>query len=513
VLFEPDIEYSKSFSSHSFKLLAGYSYYNNVRKSFSVTNYDFDYDAFLYNNIGSGSALQNGLAEMGSNKQSNKLIAFYGRLMYNYQEKYLLSASIRREGSSRFGKNNKWGWFPAVSLAWRLNEEDFAKDLSWLNDLKIRIGYGVTGNQDIDNYLSLERMMVSNKLMYYNQEWVNAYEPASNPNPDLKWEKKDEYNFGFDYGLIDNRISGSVDFYYRLISDLLWNYDVPSPPNVFPKTTANVGEMSNKGLEIQLNVEPLRGSDYSWVSSFSYSMNRNKMISFSDESKGYNMEYLDMTPIKGTLSQRIVTGGPVGDYYALIYDGIDPNDPTKIIYKNMDGSVDENGNPTIDSRLDRVVVGNQYPKFELGWNNNFTYKNWDLSFFIRAIYGVSALNAERVWYESWNVLNGGLNILRSTLTNHPEYTGLEVYDNRFVEDASYLKLDNISLAHNFRFAKSSLRLYLTMENLLTLTKYSGVDPEKAIPESFNLQASGDGSDLLPYYPYTRKFLVGLSFKF
>jgi len=513
VLFEPDFEYSKSFLGHTIKLLGGYSYYSNTGKSFDMTNYDFDYDVFKYNNIGSGSALQDGLAEMESNKQSNKLIAFYSRLMYNYQQKYLLSASIRREGSSRFGKNNKWGWFPAVSLAWRIDEESFTDDLSWLSDFKLRAGYGVTGNQDIGNYLSLERMRVGSKLMYYNQEWINSYEPASNPNPDLKWEKKDEYNVGADFGFFDSRITGSVDVYYRLISDLLWNYDVPVPPNVYPTTTANVGKMSNKGLEVQLNFEFLKGKNYSWMSSVSYSMNRNEMISFSDESKGYTKEYLDMTPVKGFLTQTVVPGKPVGDFYAMIYQGVDPNDPTKIIYKNSDGSVDENGNPTIDNRLDREVVGNQYPIFELGWNNNFQYKNWDFSFFIRTVYGASALNYERVWYESWNGLNGGKNILRSTLTNHPEYTGLEVYDNRFVEDASYVKLDNVTMGYNFNFAKNSCRLYFTAQNLLTLTKYTGVDPEKAIPENFDTQASGDGSDQLPYYPYTRKFLLGLSFKF
>lgn len=513
VLFEPDFEYNKRIGDHTFKLLGGYSYYENTHKDFGATNYDFDYDGFLYNNIGSGTALQEGQAEMGSNKNSNKLIAFYSRLMYNYKEKYLISASMRREGSTRFGKNNKWGWFPAISGAWRMNEEDFAKDLPWLSELKLRAGYGVTGNQDIGNYISLERMGVGSRLMYYNQKWINSYAPASNPNPYLKWEMKEEYNLGLDFGFFDNRITGNVDVYHRLISDLLWNYDVPKVINVYDKTTANVGKMSNDGLEIQLNVEPLRVKDFSWVSSFSFAMNRNELISFSDSTRGFTMEYLDMSPVVGTLTQTIVPGRPVGDWYALVYQGIDPADHTKIIYENVDGSVDANGNPTIDSRLDRKVVGNQYPKFELGWNNNFQYKNWDLSLFFRAICGVKALNYERVMYESWNKLNGGKNILRSTLTNHSEYEGLEVYDSRFIEDASYLKLDNVTLGYNFKFKKSSLRLYATGQNLMTITNWTGVDPEKAIPESFDLQKSGTGGDQLLYYPYTRKFLVGLSFKF
>ncbi len=397
-----------------------------------------------------------------------------------------------------------------MSAAWRLNEEDYIKDIPWISDLKVRAGYGITGNQDIPNYLSLERMRVGSRLMFYNQKWINAYEAASNPNPDLKWEMKQEYNLGADFAFFDNRLSGSVDVYHRLISDLLWRYSVPMPPNVFPETIANVGKMKNDGLEIQLNVEPLRGNDYSWVSSVSFSMNRNEMVTFSDSTKGFNTAYLEMSPVVGTLTQRIVPGGPVGDYYALIYQGIDPANSAKIIYENVDGSVDANGKPTIDNN-DRKVVGNQYPKFEIGWNNNFQYKNWDLSFFFRGVFGVSALNYERVFYENLNALNGR-NILRSTLTNNAEYTGQPVYDSRFVEDASYIKLDNVTLGHNFLFGKSSLRLYLTGQNLMTITSYSGNDPERAIPK-FDFQASGAGNDQLPYYPYTRKFLVGLSFKF
>jgi len=504
-LVEPDLEFDKEFGKHSLRVLGGYSFFENTYNFLSGNNYDFDLDDFSYNSLEAGYALPNGLASLNSGKNSNRLIAFYGRTMYNFDEKYLLSASVRYEGSSRFGANNKWGLFPAVSLGWRMHEEPFMAENTWINNLKLRAGYGVTGNQDIPNYQSIERLRVGSRQFYLNGEFVNTYQPANNPNPDLKWEVKRELNVGLDFGFFDNKISGSIDVYNRNISDLLWFYAVPVPPNVFETIYANVGEMENRGVEVQLNYTPFQTSNMLWTTSVNFARNTNEMISFSDASRGYELEDLRLSPAAGTWSQYVDEGQPVGNYVAPVFDGVDENgDP---VYLDVNGD----GNVNTDSEEDRRIVGNQYPDFELGWNNNLTYKSFDLSFFVRGVFGQSLLNYERIFNENWQPFLAGRNMLRSQLDN-PEYTGIPQYDSRYVEDASFVKLDNVTLGYNTRLGASQFRIYLTGRNLFVITDYSGVDPERPIPD-FNTNTEVSGGGNLNYYPFTRVFLLGMDVKF
>jgi len=506
VLFEPGLEFNKMIGDHNIRAMAGYSYYENQNESLGAHNYDFAVEDFSYNNIGAGSALGSGLADMGSNKNSNKLISFYGRVMYNYREKYLLSTSARYEGSSRFGANNKWGLFPAVSVGWRVTEENFAKNLKWISSLKLRAGYGVTGNQDIDNYLSLSRIETTNRLFYYNGEWLNTYAPASNPNPDLKWEKKGEFDAGVDFGFFKNRITGTFDYYSRKISDLLWNYDVPVPPNVYPTTFANVGILSNHGIELSLSADIIKTKNLLWNSTILYAQNKNKLISFSDAVRGYKLDYLEVNPVNGTWSQLILKGQPVGNFVTPIYIGLDS--AGEAVYKdfNKDGMID------IGSQDDRAIVGNAYPKFTLGWTNEFRYKQFDLSFFFRGVFGQSLVNYERALYENWKSLLNGRNIVKSVLDN-PDYQGINVFDSRYVEKASYVKLEYITLGYNFKLKnQNTLRVYITGQNLLTITNYKGVDPEEPI-SNFDLRPAVNGAENLNYYPYTRTFLFGFNINF
>jgi len=506
VSFEPGFEFITDIGEHGLQALGGFSYFRNEYKNLQANNYNFDVDNFSFHNIGAGSAIDDGLATMGSAKTTNKLISYYGRTMYNYSQKYLASASVRYEGSTRFGANNKWGLFPAVSVGWRIVEEDFANDIEWLSNLKLRAGYGVTGNQSIPNYQSLSLIQVSSRQGYYNGRWLNTYQPASNPNPDLKWEKKGEFNVGMDFGLFSNRISGSVEYYQRNISDLLWWYDVPVPPNVFNQIYANVGDMENKGIEFSIQWETMRNDNFSWTNNLNYDRNRNKMISLSDPSRGYELEELRVNPAAGTWTQLLQEGKPVGNFVAPVYEGIDENGDA--IYKDVNGD----GEVNIDSPEDREVVGNEYPKFSVGWNSKFQYKNLFASFFFRGVYGHSLLNYERIFFENWQPLLGGRNILRSTLDN-PEYTGLRRYDSRFVEDASYIKLDNLTIGYNLRFAGSSLlRVSLTGQNLFTITDYSGYSPEQNL-SGFNTNVGQSGAGNMNYYPYTRTFSLNLNYKF
>jgi TonB-dependent starch-binding outer membrane protein SusC len=506
ILFEPGLEYKRMVGEHNIQAVAGYSYFENQNEGLGAHNYDFAVEDFSYNNIGAGSALGSGLADMNSNKNSNRLIAFYGRMMYNYKEKYLLSASARYEGSSRFGNENKWGLFPSISAGWRISEENFAKNLSWLSSLKLRAGYGVTGNQDIANYLSLSRIQTTDRLFYYNGQWLNTYAPASNPNPGLKWEKKGEFDVGLDFGLLKNRISGTFDFYSRKVSDLLWNYDVPVPPNVYPTTFANVGLMENHGVELSLSADVIEGKNVNWNTTVLYSQNKNKLVSFSDAVRGYKLDYLKVNPVNGTWSQLILEGQPLGNFVAPVYIGLDNSG--EAIYKDFNGD----GKIDVGSQDDRAVVGNAYPKFTLGWTNEIRYKQFDFSFFFRGVVGHSLVNYERALYENWKSLVNGTNIVKTTLDN-PGYQGINVFDSRYVEKASYVKLEYVTIGHNFKMNKQNiLRVYATAQNLLTITNYKGVDPEVPI-SNFDLRPAVNGIENLNYYPYTRTFLLGVNIKF
>lgn len=506
VLFEPGVEFNKSFSGHRIQVMGGYSFFESQHEDIEAHNYDFPVEDFSYHNIGAGSALGLGLASMGTSKISNRLISFYSRIMYNYKEKYLLSTSARYEGSSRFGANNKWGLFPSVSLGWRITEEDFARNIPVLDNLKIRAGYGATGNQDIPNYQSLSRIGTTNRLFYNNGQWLNSYAPASNPNPDLKWEMKGEFNAGLDFGLWDNRVTGTFDYYSRRISDLLWNYTVPVPPNVYPTTYANVGVMENHGIELSVAVEAVRTRDFVWSSTVLYSKNKNKLVSFSDAPRGYKLDFLKVNPVNGTWSQLILEGQPVGNFVAPIFTGVDNNGDA--IYKDVSGD----GKIDVASEKDREIVGNAYPTFELAWNNQLRYKSFDLTFFFRGVFGHSLVNYERALYENWKPFINGRNVVKSIL-DYPSYTGINTYDSRYVEKASYIKFENIALGYNLKIPGGRLlRLYASCQNLFTITDYKGVDPEVPI-SNFDLRPAVNGIENLNYYPYTRTFLLGVNFNF
>jgi len=506
MLFEPGFEFNKHVNDHSIQAIGGYSYYEYKNQGLSMNNYDFPVESFSYNNIGAGAALGLGLASMDNYKASNKLISFYSRALYNYKQKYLLSLSGRYEGSSRFGINNKWGFFPAISAGWRISEEEFAKNISWLNALKLRAGYGVTGNQDIPNYQSISRISTTNRLFYYNGQWLNSYAPSSNPNPDLKWEKKGEFDVGVDFSLFQSRLSGTFDFYNRRISDLLWNYTVPVPPNVYPTTYANVGVIRNQGIEFSLTAAIAQSSNFHWESTVLYSANKNKLLSFSDAPRGYKLDYLQVNPVNGTWSQLILEGQPIGNFVAPVYLGLDANGMP--VYKDVNGD----GKIDVASQEDREIVGNAYPKFSLGWTNQLRYKNLDLSIFFRGVFGHSLVNYERALYENWKSFLNSRNVVRSILDN-PDYKGDNTYDSRYVEKASYIKLDNLTLGYTAKIrGLKQVRLYATCQNLFTLTNYKGVDPEVSI-SNFDLRPAVNGAENLNYYPYTITFLLGLDVNF
>lgn len=502
-VLEPSLFYKLNTDGHNFTAAVGYSFSEWVNTSSSMINSNFDTDNFGVNNIGAGADLLEGMASMSSNKNSNRLIAFYARATYNYKDRYLASVSVREEGSSRFGKNNKWGTFPALSLGWRINEEPWMKNANWIDNLKLRAGVGVTGNQDIPNYQSLARLALGGGLFYYNGKWMNVYVPANNPNPDLKWEIKTEYNVGLDFGLF-NRLTLSVDLYNRQISDLLWWYNVPVPPNVYDNIYANVGKMSNKGYEISLNADVVKAHGFVWNSIVGVSQNRNTIEKLSDPSRGYELEYIKMTPAATTWAQMIREGESVGNFWAPVYKGVD--EKGMAVYEDLDGD----GKVDPNSIGDRKIVGNEYPKVELNWTNNFSYKNIYLNISLRALLGQSLINWDRMSFSSWAKLHGGYNVLKSAL-NDLEYVSEPKFDNRFVDNASFLKIDNIVLGYTFNVKKVGFDVYFSGNNLFTFTKFDGSDPERIAP-GFNTDTEKFGGTNMTY-PYSRSFVFGIKLKF
>lgn len=316
--FETTLNYIRSFGPHSLQALLGYTYQKGTENSAGMSNVGFDFDDTETNDIGSGTGLLNGKAGLSSYKESHTYIGFFGRVLYNYDQRYLASVSLRRDGSSRFGKNNKWGWFPAVSLGWRISREAFLRDVEWLNELKIRGGYGVTGNQDFSNYKSLILMTTAGKF-WYNGEWINTYQPASNPNPDLQWEKKKEFNIGLDAQLFNSRLNVTFDYYHRTTDNLLYNYTVPTPPYIFNTLFTNVGKVTNQGVELTISAIPVKTKDFTWSTTYLIAHNTNKLDKFTNEEFTNGTYKVGWSAPGKCYTQRLIEGESLGTFYGPIF--------------------------------------------------------------------------------------------------------------------------------------------------------------------------------------------------
>jgi hypothetical protein len=372
-------------------------------------------------------------------------------------------------------------------------------NIKWLNDLKLRVGYGVTGNQDFDNYKSLILMGKAGKF-FYNGEWINSYQPVSNPNPDLRWERKQEINAGLEFSIFNKRIGGTLDYYVRESSDLLYTYDVSVPPYIYNKLFTNVGTIRNQGIEFTLNLIPIKNQDFVWSAIFTYSKNTNKLIKFSNEE--FTNKYIDVGWIGGSLpqySQRIEEGKSLGTFFGPVWLEVDQNGYDKFKNQNPLGTV---------SPDKFEEIGNAYPAFTLGWSNSMNYKNWDFNFALRASIGGDVLNLYRAYYENWQTI-GTRNIVHTQLEN-PEFIGNAVYSSKYIEDATFLKLDNISLGYLVNIKTkyiSTMHFSVTAQDVFCLTKYQGLDPE------VSLSGLEPGIEYLSYYPRTTSLTFGLNITF
>lgn len=518
---EPTISYDKTFgTNHTINAVGGYSYQYGVQENFSATNYGFVNDVFEENNLGAGNQLVAGKATMGSGKGDNSLIAFFGRANYSFMDKYMVSLILRHEGSSRFGANNKWGNFPAASVGWNLSKEKFMENIRFVNSLKLRAGFGVTGNQDIANYSSLVTLGTGGVYRNPDGEWRQTYGPNRNPNPNLKWERKKEYNIGVDFAVLNKRLSGSLDVFKRVTNDLLYEYTSQLPPFVRETIYTNVGSISNKGIELTLSGVAMKTENFSWNIDATGSYITNRADDLSNDV--FKVEAISTSSIGGygDLGQaiRIEQGGKMGNFYGKRFAGF--TEDGKWLFYNRKGEqvrFDQINNSNDPNVSDLSVIGNAIPKINASLSNNFTYKNLSLRVFFRGRFDYDILNTMDLSYG--NKVSLPNNLLNSAFGKNAKLNDTYQYSNYYLESGSFLKLDEITLSYNFNIKSDfirSLRVYATGSNLATFTKYTGNDPDFVNDTGLGREDDGQrrlGIDGRSAYPNTRSFLVGLSFGF
>lgn len=516
-LMELTAEYTKTFGRHRGSLLGGYGYQDNERSSSFIQNWDFPSDVFGYNNVGLGNAIKDGKGAIGSDKYATNLISFFGRFTYSYADKYLLLASVRHEGASQLvGARSPWGTFAAVSGGWRISNEAFMAGQTLFDDLKLRAGYGVTGNPPavgagLNPYLAQAQLGYGGYI-YSNGRWVQSLGPTTNPNPYIRWEEKHESNFGLDFSMLKGRISGNVDYYIRDIKGLLYDYQVPSPPNLVTTTRANVGTMRNNGLEVTLNIAPIRRQDFEWNSTFLFSTNKNRLISLSNELYQTTNNYFTAggtgEPIQ-TFTHIVYIGQQIGDFYGFKVTDIDESG--KWIYEGADG------NPVAyddfsHSFEDKKVLGNGLPKYYAGWNNSFRYKNLDLSITMRGAFDYQILNFQRMYLENPTIQNYNRLSSSEDLIFGKALLAVPLeYNSYYIENGDHWKIDNITFGYTFTGLKNkiikSARLFATSLNTFVITGYKGIDPE------VNRMGLDPGNDDRDKYPTTRTFTFGVNVSF
>ena len=519
---ENTLHYINQWNDHAFQALIGQSYQTGLSQGFNAYNSKFPLDDLLYNNLGMGEGKKEGAdtyANMGSYKYKDKLASFFARVMYNYDERYFLSASVRFEGSSKFGPKadpllGQWGVFPSVSGSWNIKGEDFMADVEQLNELKIRLGYGVTGNQPGDHYLYLMRVAPGGDYLFSNGAFIQPWGPSSNVNEHLRWEEKHEFNLGFDFAAFKSRFSGSLDAYFRNTTDLLWEYDVPMPPYPFGKMWDNYGQIHNYGLELQLNGVLIEKKDLKWDMSFNASWNRNMVVRITGDKYGQEgvETYMDLGGVggdglTGVNTMRLAEGQPIGNYYGFRAAGLD--DKGAMWYYKADGSLTK-----APKESDKTYIGNAQPYVNFGLNTTLRYKWLDFGLNFRGQIGGTYFNETRFFYEqtrgvencllsAWNKTDG---------TGAPNFT--RVMSDYYLEDASYLKLNDLTIGYTptlpEEFSKwiNYIRISFTAQNLFTITGYKGHDPA-----SVNLSGLTPGFDGRSYYPTQRTFNLGVQFRF
>ena len=514
--FETYLNYDFKVGKSKWGLMGGYSWEekkNNDGFGLSVEGYYND-DLGWYNMsyaqtiLGVQNSVQSGYLEKVRN------ISFYGRVNYSFDSRYMLQATIRRDGSSVFGKNNRWGTFPSVSAAWNITEEKFMQNQHIFDNLKLRAGYGISGNaMGFDVYSSYNTYGASGTFVYDGKTY-RTYGATKNANPDLKWESTGMLNIGLDFAFLKGRLNGTVEVYHKKTKDLIWSYPVSTTQYIYGWIDANVGEMTNKGIEFTLNAVPVRTKNFMWSTTLNLSHNKNTVDKMQNETF-HTTNLTQGDPMVAGVSadgwtQRIMEGEPIGTFYTYQYAGI-------VNGRSEYYVLDENGNRTGEttnnpSLKDRSITGCAQPKLNAGWNNTLTYKNWSLNAFITGVFGNDVYNSARAHYTAAQMFSDGKNVLKEFLSNPVGDASGSLPSDRYIEKGSYVRLQTLSLSYTFRNCFNDwiqdLTLYGTANNLFTITNYKGLDPE------VNMGGIDPGIDYRwSRYPHTRTFMVGVKINF
>lgn len=496
--------------NHDIKLLGGYSYQEFNNAGFWAENADFPSDAFSYNNLDAGLWNRDeGRLGMDSWKSREKVIAFFGRANYNFNDTYLLMGSLRYEGNTKFGTDNKWGLFPAAAVAWRISNLEAIRNIRMIDDLKLRLSYGVNGRSGFPRYSSLSRYTGYGRWQNDEGEWIQVYGPANNPNPELRWEKQNSYNLGLDFGLFGSRVTGTFDAFIRRSEDVITNYDAPVPPYLHSQIFTNVATTSARGLELSLDWIAVDKTDFKYTTSLTAFYVKSKLDRFSNGTftKGFMERYWLPSPGNPGYAQRLEDGSEIGSFYGYRYAGVDESGNIMIWKDAQPGS--DRILATEGSSTDKAYLGHGAPRYELAWGNTLTWKAFDLTLYFRGRFDYDILNLYQMYYGL--VAEPGVNLLRDAYDRNAHIKSGKVITDYFLENGDYFKLDNITLGWSPGLNSnwlSSLRLYATVRNAFTITKYSGLDPT-----TVNITGLEPGIGDLNVYPVVRNYSLGIQANF
>lgn len=505
--YEANASYRKRFDKHDLNLMANYTHENDLWYTYKMTNSGFVNDKFLWHAIGTGINIQDpkekGDISMGSDRAEKTLESYRGRLVYSYNDRYMLTFSYNREGSSIYGNKHKWGDFYGVSGGWTLSEESFMENLSAINYLKLRVGYGETGNAAAGPYYSLSTVKQEGLPYIFNGVLTNAYALERNPNPNLSWERKKEINIGFDYAFANSRFDGTFDIYSRKTDGMLYDAAAPVPSLIKPNIRSNIGVVSNKGIEFSINAKILRNTAVKWNANFNISYDVNEVEKLSNKDEDPVPFYEGSLPGNGLGEAfRIREGGSIGDFYGARFEGF--TEDGDWIFKDLNDEVEG-----YHADTDKEVIGNGMPDYFLGLTNRLEYKGFDLEIFMRGAFDYQILNVGRIYLENMDKFPQS-NIYTAAVKS--PLSAPSQYSDYYLEDGDYLKIENIALGYTFNTKKlnniSYLRLYAACSNVYTFTNYSGMSPELGGHAGLT-----PGFDNMNFYPVTRTFTLGAIVKF
>lgn len=497
------VSFVRAFGDHNINAVAGTSYYEDNGDGFSLENYKFSNDIIKYWDIGAGTGIEESPHSISSYKNaSTKLMAYFARANYSYADKYLLGASIRREGSSKFGTDNRWGTFWSVSAGWRINKENFLADVSWINDLKLRAGYGVTGNNNFSAYYTANYLSSAGSWIMPDGSWQQTYGKSQNINDNLGWEENHETNLGLDFAFLGNRLYGKVDVYKRHIKNMIYGTSVSTPPYLYTSIISNIGELETKGIEFEIGGKIVDTKDIQYSTNLMLSSYKSTITTL----------YGDQTYMEGNAEPflgfgnlaRIEAGATVGDFYLYKHAGFEGGWQ---VYNKNGEAISANAK----QEADKVHIGNYVPKATITWNHNFSYKNFDMALNLRSWLDFDVYNTYNMFMGTnmgigWNLKTDKYFELKDKVSGFPPLSSY------WLEDGSFLKIDALTFGYTFQFPGSklldSIRIYATGGNLATFTKYTGINPEVDITGWTN------GTDWFHrMYPYTRTYTFGMQFKF